>query len=104
MSNSFNLMETNPNVACGSNGCLCHELGGADTKGPFVVWASTETDNVYAPFPVLCAGCLGQAGEAMADAEMEGMKQRLSAPPASPRARRPTHAKRSVDDADGPSI
>lgn len=63
MSNSFNVMAENPNVPSGSNGCLCHELGGHDTAGPFVVFIGTETDNILAPYPVLCAGCACKAAE-----------------------------------------
>lgn len=128
MSNSFNLMDTNPNVPSGSNGCLCHPLGGPDTAGPFVAFIGTETDNILAPYPVLCAHCAaecemlvkiseGGAVRRANDAHVERTGEYPpSAPPASPRKRRPnadhrvgvprepTHAKRSVDDADGPSI
>lgn len=99
MSNSFNVMAENPNIPSGSNGCLCDPMGGQDTKGPFIAFIGTETDNPLAPYPVLCAGCLCEANELI-----RSLATPVSAPPASPKARRPTHAKRSVDDGDGPSI
>jgi hypothetical protein len=99
VSNSFNLIAENPNIPSGSNGCLCHELGGHDTKGPFVVFAATETDNYLAPFPVLCAGCAVSANKLVIQSSLPVSEPKRELEPA-----RQTRAKRSVDDGDGPTI
>lgn len=100
MSNSFNVMSENPNLASGSNGCLCHELGGPDTKGPFVAFIGTETDNVHAPFPVICAGCALRAAK-LAAIEMAPPELREKAKAADARK---TKDRGTHELEDGPSI
>lgn len=103
MSNSFNVMETNPNLGNGSNGCLCSELGNADTKGPFIVFAATETDNIFAPFPVLCAHCACRAAELVP--QPEGVTLVDIAESTKPkRARHNRPLAEMIRDEDGPSI
>lgn len=105
MSNSFNLMDENPNLGNGSNGCLCSELGNADTKGPFIVFAATETDNIFAPFPVLCAPCAMRAG-VMVEPEIPAFDPREGIPVSVKPNRKPKSWPETnlQGDEDGPSI
>lgn len=53
----FKLSDENPNDIVGGAGCLCHPRGSDETRGPFLVFASTTTDDNLSPHIVLCAHC-----------------------------------------------
>lgn len=106
MSQTFNVMATNPNVL--SNGCLCSENGTLDSEGPYIVFNATETDNINAPFPVICGPCVHRAETLVAEAALPTYEPLPTTPwpevKAKREARKPTSAKRSIDEGDGPTI
>lgn len=59
----WKVVEVNPNDVTGGSGCLCDEVEGRDTKGPFVAFISQDMDSNLSPTPVLCAGCARQCVE-----------------------------------------
>lgn len=69
MSQSFHVVDVNPNDNCGGGGCLCSPIKGHDTQGPFVVFPNTETESNLSPHAVVCAPCIVQAAERLETGE-----------------------------------
>lgn len=68
----FHLSDENPNDIVGGKGCLCHPRGSDETRGPFLIFTPTTTDDNLSPHAVLCAHCACDAKE---DIEWEEEKQ-----------------------------
>ena len=54
---NFKIQDENPNVTSGGGGCLCSEVGVADTAGPFAVFYGEVMEGHLSPTPVLCLHC-----------------------------------------------
>lgn len=61
----FHISDENPNDTVGGKGCLCHPRGSDETKGPFVIFTPTTTDDNLSPHAVLCEHCVGECGIAL---------------------------------------
>lgn len=59
----FHLSDENPNEQVGGKGCLCHPRGSDETRGPYLIFTPTTTDDNLSPHAVLCAGCACDAKE-----------------------------------------
>ncbi len=53
----FHVSDENPNDVTGGKGCLCHPRGGDETRGPFIIFPATTTDDNLSPHAVLCEHC-----------------------------------------------
>lgn len=49
--------DENPNDITGGAGCLCHPRGSDETRGPFIIFTPTTTDDNLSPHAVLCTHC-----------------------------------------------
>ena len=59
----FHLSDENPNEIVGGAGCLCHPRGSDETRGPYLIFTPTTTDDNLSPHAVLCAHCACDAKE-----------------------------------------
>ena len=65
----FKISDENPNDTVGGKGCLCHPRGGDETRGPFLIFPPTTTDDNLSPHAVLCAHCACDAKEDLLERE-----------------------------------
>jgi len=61
----FHISDENPNETTGGAGCLCHPRGSDETRGPYVIFTPTTTDDNLSPHAVLCEHCVGECGIAL---------------------------------------
>lgn len=65
----FHLSDENPNEIVGGAGCLCHPRGSDETRGPYLIFTPTTTDDNLSPHAVLCAHCACDAKEDVLERE-----------------------------------
>lgn len=77
----FETVAVNPNDNVGGGGCLCSEDRVVEAEGPYTVFYVQDMASNISPVPVICAGCLRAAAEALEGEVLAGGEEAIELPP-----------------------